>query len=769
MAFTLRVANGVPLVAGRHRGYPFAMTKPKRPKAVPMPSKQEVLDFIRSQPGRVGKRELARAFNLKGADKIGLKAMLKELEGTGAIERGAHRRFARPGALPEVAVVEITATDTDGELIARPLAWEGEGRPPRIFMAPWRKGDVVVGVGDRVLAKLRRIKDDTYEGRTVRIVGEAKARVLGVFDPMPDGSGRVRPTSRKEKADYNVPRGETGGAEAGELVMCDLLPGRFYGLRQVAVKERLGRMGAPKSVSLVAIHANDIPFTFPDEVVASAEAAGPATMDHRLDLRPIPLVTIDGEDARDFDDAVWAERQEDGGWHCIVAIADVSWYVRPGDALDREAYKRGNSVYFPDRVVPMLPEQLSNGWCSLRPNEDRGCLAVHFWLDKDGNKTKHKFVRGMMRSAARLTYTQVQDAHDGRPDDLTGPLLEPVIKPLYGAWNALFAARTRRGVLELDIPERKVDISPDGQVLGIKPRPRFDSHRLIEDFMIQANVCAAEELERVRKPCMYRVHDQPSIEKLESLREFLSSMDLSLPKGQVLRPGQFNLILEKVKDTANETLVNEVVLRSQAQAAYSPENIGHFGLGLARYAHFTSPIRRYADLLVHRALVSGLKLGDGGLPPDCLPDFVEWGEHISATERRAATAEREAVDRYVTAFLADRVGASFAAKVSGVTRFGLFVNLLETGADGLVPVSTLPEDFYEHDEVHHALIGKRTRRQFQLGQMLDVVLHEANQLTGSMLFRLEEAEPARPGGSRPRARLAKPERKGPFKKGRGRR
>ena len=769
MAFTLRVANGVPLVAGRHRGYPFAMTKPKRPKAVPMPSKQEVLDFIRSQPGRVGKRELARAFNLKGADKIGLKALLKELEGTGAIERGAHRRFARPGALPEVAVVEITATDTDGELIARPLAWEAEGRPPRIFMAPWRKGDVVVGVGDRVLAKLRRIKDDTYEGRTVRIVGEAKARVLGVFDPMPDGSGRVRPTSRKEKADYNVPRGETGGAEAGELVMCDLLPGRFYGLRQVAVKERLGRMGAPKSVSLVAIHANDIPFTFPDEVVASAEAAGPATMDHRLDLRPIPLVTIDGEDARDFDDAVWAERQEDGGWHCIVAIADVSWYVRPGDALDREAYKRGNSVYFPDRVVPMLPEQLSNGWCSLRPNEDRGCLAVHFWLDKDGNKTKHKFVRGMMRSAARLTYTQVQDAHDGRPDDLTGPLLEPVIKPLYGAWNALFAARTRRGVLELDIPERKVDISPDGQVLGIKPRPRFDSHRLIEDFMIQANVCAAEELERVRKPCMYRVHDQPSIEKLESLREFLSSMDLSLPKGQVLRPGQFNLILEKVKDTANETLVNEVVLRSQAQAAYSPENIGHFGLGLARYAHFTSPIRRYADLLVHRALVSGLKLGDGGLPPDCLPDFVEWGEHISATERRAATAEREAVDRYVTAFLADRVGASFAAKVSGVTRFGLFVNLLETGADGLVPVSTLPEDFYEHDEVHHALIGKRTRRQFQLGQMLDVVLHEANQLTGSMLFRLEEAEPARPGGSRPRARLAKPERKGPFKKGRGRR
>jgi len=756
------------------------MTKPKRPKITPVPSKQEVLEFIRSQTGRVGKREVARAFNLKGADKIGLKAILKELEGTGDIQRGAHRRFAQPGSLPEVAVVEIIGTDSDGELIARPVAWEENGRPPRIFMAPWHKGDVVVGVGDRVLSKLRRIRDDAYEGRAIRLVGEAKARVLGVFEPMPDGSGRIKPTSRKEKADYNVPRGETGGAEAGDLVMCDLLPGRFYGLRQAAVKERLGRMGEAKSVSLVVIHGNDIPFVFPDDAVAQAEAAGAATMDHRLDLRPIPLVTIDGEDARDFDDAVWAEQQEDGGWHCIVAIADVSWYVRPGDSLDKEAYKRGNSVYFPDRVVPMLPEQLSNGWCSLRPNEDRGCLAVHFWLDKDGNKTKHKFVRAMMRSAARLTYAQVQDARDGRTDDLTGPLLEPVINPLYGAWAALFAARTRRGVLELDIPERKVDISPDGRVLGIKPRPRFDSHRLIEDFMIQANVCAAEELERVHKPCMYRVHDQPSVEKLDSLREFLSSMDLSLPKGQALKPGQFNLILERVKGTANEVLVNEVILRSQAQACYSPENLGHFGLGLAKYAHFTSPIRRYADLLVHRALVSGLKLGDGGLPPDCLAEFVEWGEHISSTERRAATAEREAVDRYVTSFLSDRVGAGFVAKVSGVTRFGLFVTLLETGADGLIPISTLPEDFYEHDEVHHALVGRRTRRQFQLGQTLDVVLHEANSLTGSMLFRLEETEPKSGPipGPRPRGRLAKPGKpnaprppakgggKSPFKRGR---
>lgn len=756
------------------------MTKPARPKkSAPIPSKQEVLDYIRSQPGRVDKRELARAFNMKGTDKITLKAILKELEGSGQVQRGAHRRFARPGALPEVAVVEVTGTDTDGELFARPLVWEEEGRPPRIFLAPWQRGEVVAGVGDRVLCKLRRVRDDAYEARPIRLVGETKARVLGVYEANADGTGRVRPTSRKEKADYMVPKGESGSAENGELVLCDLLPGRIYGMRQLAVKERLGLMGAPKSVSLVAIHANDIPFVFPDETVAQAEAAGAATMDHRLDLRQTPLVTIDGEDARDFDDAVFAEpdgnADNPGGWHCIVAIADVSWYVRPADALDREAFKRGNSVYFPDRVVPMLPEQLSNGWCSLRPDEDRGCLAVHFWLDKDGNKKRHKFVRAMMRSAARLTYTQVQDAKDGRPDELTGPLLEPIIQPLYAAWAALFAARTRRGVLELNIPERKVEITPDGKVLGVKPRPVFDSHKLIEDFMVQANVCAAEELEHVHKPCMYRVHDQPSLEKLDSLREFLASMDLSLPKGQALKPSQFNQILAKVKDTPNETLVNEVILRSQAQAVYSPENLGHFGLGLARYAHFTSPIRRYADLLVHRALVSGLKLGEGGLPPDCIGDFPEWGEHISVTERRAATAEREAVDRYVTAFLSDRVGATFQGKVSGVTRFGLFVNLLETGADGLVPITTLPDDYYDHDETHHRLVGRRTERAFQLGQILSVALHEANQLTGSMVFHLEETAKAPPSGNRPRARMGKPEHKGPRKgpgrgsfKGRGR-
>ncbi len=719
------------------------MTKPphKAPKHVPIPSKQEILDFIRSSPGRVGKRELARAFSLRGADKIDLKAILKELEKDGAVERGHQRRFARPGALPDVGVVEITGSDSDGELLARPLAWEQDGRPPRVFMTPFRPGQAAVGVGDRVLCKLRRLGDDTYEGRPIRIIGEARATVLGVFEPNPDGSGRLRPTSRREKAEYMVPRGESMDAKAGELVLADIMPGRLYGLRTASVKEKMGLLGAPRSVSLVAIYGNDIPFEFPEAALKQAAAEGPAPLGDRTDLRAVPLVTIDGEDARDYDDAVFAEPDPDpansGGWHCLVAIADVSWYVRPGDALDKEAFKRGNSVYFPDRVVPMLPEELSNGWCSLKPAEDRPCMAVHFWIDKLGNKLRHRFVRAMMRSVARLTYTQVQAAKDGKPDDTTAPLLAPVIEPLYGAWNALFLARKERGVLELDIPERKVTITPDGKVASIDERERFDSHRLIEDFMIAANVCAAETLEKIHQPCMYRVHDLPGQEKLEGLREFLSSLDLKLAKGQVLRPAHFNRILEAVADTPNSHLVSEVILRAQAQALYQPENIGHFGLGLAKYAHFTSPIRRYADLLVHRALVGGLKLGEGALPADAVAEFAEWGEHISVTERRAATAEREAVDRYVTAFLADRVGASFKAKVSGVTRFGLFVTLETTGADGLVPISSLPEDFYVHDETHHCLVGKRSRRTFQLGQRLDVTLREANTLTGSMVFNLE--------------------------------
>ncbi|GAC1486973.1 MAG: hypothetical protein NVS2B11_12700 [Acetobacteraceae bacterium] len=510
------------------------------------------------------------------------------------------------------------------------------------------------------------------------------------------------------------------------------------GLKPARVVERLGRVGDARSVSLICIHTLEIPTEFSEEALAAAARARGVPLDKREDLRGVPLVTIDGEDARDFDDAVFAE--PDGNGHrLIVAIADVAHYVRPGLPLDRSAWTRGNSVYFPDRVVPMLPEALSNGWCSLRPAEDRGCLFVEMRVDASGRKTGHRFGRGLMRSAARLTYTQVQAAHDA--GDTLG--LEGAVGHLYAAFRALLGARQARGTLDLDLPERQV-ILRDGKVEEVRPRPRLDAHRLIEEFMVLANVAAAEELERLHRPCMYRIHAPPSEEKLEALRTFLHGLGLSLPPGDQLHPRDLDQLLQKVAGTDEAGLVNEVVLRSQSQAAYSPDNIGHFGLALPRYAHFTSPIRRYADLLVHRALVSGLNLGLGGLGSDEAAKFAETAEHISATERRAAQAERDAIDRYLAAFMADKVGSTFRARISGVQRFGVFVTLMENGASGLVPMSGLPDDYWIYEEATQSLSGRRTRMSYHLAQEVEVRLTEASPLTGGMIFRVLGPERQRP-------------------------
>ena len=715
----------------------------------PLPTKQQVLDFVRDSPTPVGKREIARAFQITGADRIPLKAMLKELEQDGQIDRGRKRLLSRPGALPEVTVVEIAGIDPDGEVIARPVPWPEDEAPPQIYMAPDRRGTPALARGDRVLARLTRTGDRSYDGRVIRRLTAHPQRVLGLYRRGPEG-GRLQPTNRRIKEEYRIAGADSGGAESGEIVVAQLLAGPRHGQPQARIVERLGRLGEPRSISLIAIHEHDIPVEFGTEAVAQAEAARPAPLGRRTDLRDLPLVTIDGSDARDFDDAVWAAPDPDpahqGGWHLVVAVADVGHYVQPGDALDRAAGRRGNSVYFPDRVVPMLPEALSNGLCSLKPGEERPCLAVHLWIDREGRTRRHRFVRGLMRSAARLTYEQVQAARDGSPDDLTGPLVEPVIGPLYGAFGALLAARQQRGTLDLDLPERRVRLGPDGKIAAIEPRQRLDSHRLIEEFMIAANVAAAETLEARRQPAMYRVHAPPDPAKIEALRAFLASLGLNLARGQVIRPITFTRLLAQAATTPYAAMVNELVLRSQSQAVYSPENLGHFGLALRRYAHFTSPIRRYSDLLVHRGLIAGLGLGEDGLPPDAAASFPEIGAHISATERRAAAAERDALDRFTAAFLADRVGEIFAGRVNGVTRFGLFVTLADSGADGLVPISSLPADFYDHDESRHALVGRRWGRVYSLGDTVWARLVEAEPVTGGLLFNLVEGEeePATP-------------------------
>ncbi|HYZ62959.1 MAG TPA: ribonuclease R, partial [Acetobacteraceae bacterium] len=645
--------------------------------------------------------------------------------------------------LPEAMVVHVTGTDPEGDAIARPVDWQGDGPPPLILMRPERRDRPALAPGERVLARLTPIGGGKYEGRTLRRLTDEPGRILGVFQPQKGGGGRVQPTDRRAKAEWRIPPCEEGGAEPDEIVVATPLPHAGLGLKPARIVERLGRMGDARSVSLICIHALEIPNAFPEQVLAEAARARAVPHGKREDVREIPLVTIDGEDARDFDDAVFAAPEGDG-FRLIVAIADVAHYVRPGAPLDREARLRGNSVYFPDRVVPMLPEALSNGWCSLRPGEDRGCLFAELRVDANGRKTGHRFGRGLMRSAARLTYEQVQEAHD-RGESLG---LGDGLAHLYAAFRAVLAARQERGTLDLDLPERQV-ILHEGRVLDVRPRPRHDSHRLIEEFMILANVAAAEELERLHRPCMYRVHAPPSEEKLEALRTFLHGLGLGLPAGNALHPRDLDRLLQRVAGTEDAPLVNEVVLRSQSQAQYSPDNIGHFGLALPRYAHFTSPIRRYADLLVHRALIAGLKLGPGGLGPEEAAGFAETAEHISATERRAATAERDAIDRYLAAFMADKVGATFPARVSGVQRFGLFVTLPENGASGLVPMNLLPEDYWIYDESSQSLEGRRRRMRFRLAQEVQVRLVEASPLTGGMIFQIPE--PARPE-PRPRRR-----------------
>jgi ribonuclease R len=723
-------------------------------KKPPLPTKDQIRSFIAESPTPVGKREIARAFQVRGEDRVALKQLLRELSAEGTVGR-IRKAAPPPGRLAEVTPILVTGIDEDGETMARPLVWESEAEPPKIVVHE-RPGAPALMPGTRLLARLGKRSSRLYEARVLRRIPTTTDRVVGTYRLGPQG-GRVVPADKRSRTEFRVSRVDSGGALDGELVSAEVLTTARAGLPEARIIERLGSADDPRAIGALAVAGHDIPVEFPAEALAQAEAATTvAAPGKREDLRALPLVTIDGDDARDFDDAVFAER-DGAGWRIVVAIADVCHYVTPGSPLDRTAFHRGNSVYLPDRVVPMLPEALSNELCSLKPKVPRPVLAAFMTIDKEGRLLGHRFGRALMRSAARLTYTQVQEARDGDPDDTTGPLMETVIEPLYGAYQALAKARAKRGTLDLDIPERRVFLGPDGDVVAIRARSRFDSHRLIEEFMIAANVAAAETLEARAVPCMYRVHDRPSYEKLESLREFLDSIALSLPKGQVLQPTHFTRLLERAEETPYKQMVNDLVLRSQAQAQYSPENLGHFGLALRRYAHFTSPIRRYSDVIVHRGIIRALHLGDDGLHDAEAARLRQIGEHISLTERRAQVAERDAVDRYTALFLASRVGAEFSGRISGVSRFGLFVTLDETGADGLVPISSLGADFFEHDEPRHRLIGRRSRLAYQLGQPVQVRLAEADPVKGGLVFhvltdRSAQAECRKPERPRPARR-----------------
>ena len=724
------------------------MTRPSTKAS--FPTKDDLVAFIGKQPGKVGTREIARAFGLKNADRAALKRVLRELADEGVVER-RRKKLHHAGTLPHVVVADITARDRDGELIAVPTEWDEEahGAPPKIRIQAQRKArpGEVGGVGDRALLRVEEAgePDDAirHSGRIIKIIDRAKARVMGIFRALPDGGGRLSPIDKKQLGrELAIPSGANTDAQDGDLVAVEVEPGRRgFGLPTARVVERLGSLKSERAVSLIAIHAHGIPHVFPPAAIKEAEAAQPAQAKGREDWRKIPLITIDPADAKDHDDAVQAELDADpknpGGHILRVAIADVAHYVRPGSALDREARLRGNSVYFPDRVVPMLPERISNDLCSLRPDQERAALGLRMVVGADGRKRSHSFHRVLIRSAAKLSYQQAQAAMDGWPDDTTGPLIGHVLEPLYAAYHALKRARDERAPLDLDIPERKIVLTAHNTVDRVMTPERLDSHRLIEEFMILANVAAAETLERLRMPLIYRVHDEPDMERVNALREFLQTLDISLPKAGALRAEQFNHILARVKGRDVEKLVNEVVLRTQAQAEYAAENYGHFGLNLRRYAHFTSPIRRYADLMAHRGLIRAGKLGDGGLPEgENVGTLGEIAATISATERRAMKAERETFDRLLAHFLADRIGATFEARISGVTRAGLFVKLDDTGADGFIPARTVGDDYFRYHEDRHALIGSRSGETYRLGDRVTVKLVEAAPVAGALRFEL---------------------------------
>jgi ribonuclease R len=734
----------------------------RRPAKAGLPSREQILDFIQASDEPAGKREIARAFGLKAQDKVELKALLKDMADEGLIDSAPGRAFHRLGGVPKVTVLRVVDVDESGRAWAVPERWEAEGPPPRLRVMERKGRGRALGVGDRILSRTEEGRDG-WIAHPMKKLLKGSELVLGVVHQ--EGTSHwLRPVEKKERRE--LPISDLGDAEPGDLVLAEKT-GRPPRL-SARVDTVLGDPFAPRSFSLIAIHKHGIPHQFPDSVLEEAERVAKQALGEREDLTAIPIVAIDPADARDHDDAVWAAPDDDtanaGGWKAIVAIADVSFYVRPGSQLDKEARKRGNSVYFPDRVVPMLPETLSAEICSLKQGEDRAALVCHLQVTKDGQLKSWRFTRARVRIAANIAYEDAQAAIDAsagqervevasspcsmpeieaEPPPVAPELVEICLKPLWACWRAMYAAREKRAPLELDLPERRVVLDEKGRIMSVAPRERLDAHRLIEDYMIAANVAAAKALEAKKAPVMYRVHEPPSREKLVALKDYLKTFGVEFALGQVVRPATFNRIIERIGEADFRPQIMEQILRTQTQAYYGPQNHGHFGLALGSYAHFTSPIRRYSDLLVHRSLVRAWRLGEGGLTDQEAEAMEVTGELISNHERRAMEAERDTLDRYVAAYLADHVGQLVKCRITGVQPFGFFATVEELGGDGLVPVSTMGEDYFRYDEASQTLTGDDTGEKFAPGQRLTLRLAEADPVSGSLRFEL----PGTPPGS----------------------
>jgi ribonuclease R len=739
-----------------------------RPEKSGLPSKADLIAYLKANEGEAARRDIARAFGVKGEARAELRGLLKEMDADGSINLKSGKRVERPAArsgdLPPVAPIDVMSVDDDGDLICMPADWRGEDTPPMIRISARRaaKAKPTPGVGDRVLARLFPAGDRGYDADIIKSIGKGAHRFLAVFKKSRKG-GVADPVERRVRDNFTIDDGDTGGAKDGDLVWIETKNPHGYGPKKARVRSITGHIDDKHAYSMIALANHGIPTDFPAAVLAEADKAKLPPLGERTDLRTTPLLTIDPVDAKDHDDAVFAEPDSapdnPGGFRIIVAIADVSFFVSPDSALDREAVNRGNSTYLPDRVVPMLPERLSNDLCSLKPDVDRPCLAVEMIVTAAGVKTRHRFMRAMMRSHAKLAYEDAQAIADGGPasDDL-----KKIVGNLYAAYAARMKEREKRAPLDLDLPERKIFLDANGDVEKVIKRERFDAHKVIEEFMILANVAAAEALERAKTPVIYRVHGEPDPEKLEAVRDYLETLDYSLTKGGSVRPANFNQLLKLAEGRGQKEMVSEVVLRSQQQAIYDTDNVGHFGLNLGRYAHFTSPIRRYADLTVHRALVKAFNLGANGQTAKEAAALSKIAEDISDLERRSIAAERESNDRYLAGYLEDRVGADFDARIRGVTKFGLFVMLDETGADGFIPMRSIGFERFRFEEKEHAVVGETTGGVFRLGMAVKVKLAEAAPLTGGLRFEML-SDPL-PGAARRKGVAGKPSAPGRGKK-----
>ncbi len=734
-----------------------------------MPDKVEILSFINENPKKFSERQISKAFNLKGSSRVLLRDMLRNLKDSGLLKK-QHEKVINKEKLPIVALIKIVERDEDGRLIAQPLKWESDLKPNIEILSFQSAKGVHVGVGDHVLAKIscnKGSEDFPYSGKVIRKLDVSQKNTLGVARKLKNGQWRLDPIERKfDELIIDTP--SKISVETGDLVEVEITGGSGYGLKIAQIKNVLGHIESEKALSMIALLSKGIPYIFPEDVLEQVQNTEPVNTENREDWRQLPLVTIDPPDAKDHDDAVYATKDDDpnnnGGWIVVVAIADVSYYVQAGSLLDKEAFKRGNSVYFPDYVVPMLPEQISNNLCSLREGEDRPALAVRMIFDVNGNKKSHSFHRVMVRVAAKLSYQEAQSAIEKNSDEKIYPLLENVLKPLWGAYSSLKAARNRRQPLELEVAEKKIILDENGRIKDVIIETHLEAHRLIEEFMIQANIAASETLKEHHQPLIYRIHDGPSLAKQETLRYFLQSLGISLSRGPRLTSARLNSILKKVTNTQQQELVNQVILRSQSQAEYNPANIGHFGLNLHNYTHFTSPIRRYADLIIHRALIKALKLGNDQLIDAQEKNLAEIATQISLYERRAMAAERETIDRVVAQYLANKIGRTFTGRVSGVTKSGIFISLDKLGTDGFVHVSTLKNDYYYFDESQHVLVGKRSRKGYQLSDIVEVKLTKVQSFAGALHFEiLTEPRPiAPPFSSHHRKKLIPKKRKRNF-------